>query len=92
MIGKISRAIIEALKDTIHKESESMEENDIEIGDEVIIQGHYPEIVAIVTHNEEDHFCYMMKDGISYHCIKAYAKPKKTGRHFDVEGFLKTRI
>ena len=67
-----------------------MEENDIEVGDEVIIQGHYPEIVAIVTHNEMDHFCYMLKDGISYHSVRRFANPKKTGRHFDVEGFLQT--
>ena len=67
-----------------------MTDINIVAGDEVIIQGCFPEMIGVVTHNEEDHFCYILADGITYHCRRPYANPKKTGRHFDVKGFLET--
>lgn len=69
---------------------DDFEGKNIAVGDEVIIQGSYPMHIGVVTHNTFDHFCYIDKNGISFHCCRSFAMPKKTGRHFNVEEFLKT--
>ena len=56
---------------------------DISVGDEVIIRGQIPNAVGVVTYNSAEHFCYMLPNGISYHCVRSYAKPEKTGVHYE---------
>ena len=62
----------------------------IEVGDEVTLRKIPDKPVAVVTYNTADLFCAITKQGITYRCSREAAYPLKTGRHFDVDGFLKT--
>ena len=62
----------------------------IQIGDEVTLRGLKDRPVAVVTYNTVDDFCCINKDGITFHASRAALNPLKTGRHFDVDGFLKS--
>ena len=59
------------------------------VGDEVTLRNLPDRPVAVVTYNTADLFCAITKHGITYACSRATANPLKTGRHFDVENFLK---
>lgn len=67
-------------------------EPSIKVGDEVRIrwQGEQHEaVIGVVTHNTQEHFCWINSEGLTNHTTRAYANPIKTGRHYDVESFLK---
>ena len=63
----------------------------IEVGDEVRLRwtrsGKTP-IIAVVTHNTPEDFCYILPTGITGHTTRADANPIKTGRHFNIQPFL----
>ena len=62
----------------------------IQIGDEGTLRGLKDNPVAVVTYNTVDDFCAINKEGITYHASRMALLPIKTGRHFDVEGFLRS--
>ena len=61
----------------------------IAVGDEVTLRKIPDKPVAVVTHNTKDLFCAITKEGVTFRCSLEAANPMKTGRHFDVESFLK---
>lgn len=61
----------------------------IKIGEEVKLRGIKDYPIGVVTLNTQDHFCVITKEGFTFNTSRAAANPLKTGKRYDVEGFLK---
>lgn len=65
--------------------------NWIQVGDEIRTRwANDPQVVGVVTYNTPTDFSIITDTGLAYHTTRAFMNPIKTGRHFDVESFLKT--
>ena len=62
----------------------------IQVGDEVKLRLAKDQPIAVVTLNTEDHFCCIDKNGYTFNASRAALKPMKTGKRYDVAGFLKS--
>lgn len=62
----------------------------IKVGDEVMIRTLPDKPVGVVTYNTSEIFCVMTKYGITYNSSRAALSPLKTGKHYEVEAFLRT--
>ena len=62
----------------------------IKIGEEVRLRGLRYKPVGVVTLNTTDHFCVITKEGYAYNVNRLAANPLKTGKKYDVEGFLRS--
>ena len=62
----------------------------IQVGDEVKLRGLRDQPVAVVTLNTADHFCCIDKEGYTFNASRAALNPLKTGKRYDVAGFLRS--
>ena len=62
----------------------------IKVGEEVKLRGVKDYPIGVVTLNTTDHFCVLTKDGYVYNMSRLAANPLKTGKRYDIEGFLRS--
>lgn len=63
----------------------------IQVGDEIRTRRLLKNVIGVVTKNDSENFCIILPSGKTYSFSDlSVANPIKTGKHYDVEGFLKS--